>query len=283
MFSQKKLKIQIFDYDKLNNETIVWEWSDFPIDVQINKVVRFAMDAHIRIYGVSKEGMDAITTYQWKRMIYSKRGVKIFADDGFGEKEIYRGQINIAKPVYEQPNVYIDIQASAGAFQNTMGEIPPSSINGEASVPEIFEKIAKDYGLGFENKGVSYGLKYKNPYFAQKGLNARLLAASEAYNVKFRKFNNYIEIYPELEGEIYFRRWDLTKEDYIGYPSFNDVGISLNFDYIFEIEIGDVFYITGSEIEEANNKWRTSQITYNLSTKIGGKWFMQVNGYWGGK
>ena len=49
MFSQKKLKIQIFE-PKLLNDFILWELTDFPTEVVINKTVWISMDAHIKIY-----------------------------------------------------------------------------------------------------------------------------------------------------------------------------------------------------------------------------------------
>lgn len=282
MFNQKKLKVQIVEYNGLNQEVITWEWTDYPMDIVINKVITVAMDAHVKIYGLSKESMEQITVYQWKNLIIeNKRDIYIFADDGYGEREIYSGTINVAKPVYEQPNIYIDIRASAGTFQNTMGEIPPSSIKGEVSVPDIFEKIAKDYGLSILNKNeVIDGQKYKNPYFSENGLRNRLKAAADAYNYDFVIKPDGVEIFPLSNKFYYVRHWDVSKEDYIGYPTFTDVGISLMFDEVFDVELDDKITVHDSGIETANDTWNVNQITYNLSTKIGGKWFMQVNGTW---
>lgn len=279
MFVQKKIKAQIIEYDKNNDAVVTWEWTDFPMEVSISKVIIFAMDAHIKIYGLSKESMDAITVYQWNNFaIENKRDIKLFVDEGNGEKEIYSGQINVAKPVYEQPNIYIDIQASAGTFQNTMGDIPPSSLKEEVSVPDIFRKIAKDYGMKLTNKGVTDGEKYPTPYFDQDGMKNRLIAASSAYHVKFLITSDSVIIYPENSDVFYNRVWDITKEDYIGYPSFNDAGIVLNFDTILDIDINDKINISGSDVEVANQSWNVNRIAYNISTKIGGKWVMQVNG-----
>lgn len=282
MFSQKKLKVQIVEKDKLNNSVVTWEWTDYPMDVVINKVITFGMNAHVKIYGLSKESMESITLCQWKNLVLeNQRDIYIFADDGNGEREIYSGAIIVAKPVYEQPNVYIDIQASAGTFQNTMGEIPPSSLEGEVSVPDIFEKIAKDYGLPLLNKSDSFGgEKYKDPYFDQNGLRNRLQAAANAYNYDFVILSDGIEIYPLKSDEFLIKTWEISKEDYVGYPSFTDVGISLVFDEIFDFQINEKIKVYGSDIEVANDVWTINQIVYNLSTKIGGKWFMQVNGVW---
>lgn len=282
MFSQKKLKVQIVEKDELNNSVVTWEWTDYPMDVVINKVITFGMNAHVKIYGLSKESMESITLCQWKNLVLeNQRDIYIFADDGNGEREIYSGAIIVAKPVYEQPNVYIDIQASAGTFQNTMGEIPPSSIKGEVSVPDIFEKIAKDYGLPLLNKSYSFGgEKYKDPYFDQNGLRNRLQAAANAYNYDFVILSDGVEIYPLKSDEFLIKTWEISKEDYIGYPSFTDVGISLVFDEIFDFQINEKIKVYGSDIEVANDLWTINQIVYNLSTKIGGKWFMQVNGVW---
>ena len=266
MFSQKKIKIRLFEYNKLNLETNIFDLVDYPVEVIINKVLGSSLNAQIKIYGLSKNTMEAISMVKWKKLSLPKRYVDILVNDGDGERLIYRGTINIAIPVYNAPNVYVDIKSCAGTFQNTMGEIPPSSLNGEVPVPDVFEKIATDFGMGFKNRGVSRNQKCKNPYFNQKGLMNRLIAAKKSYtNVTFKFYMNRIEIFPKSEeDEKYVRTWTLTKEKYVGYPSFTDVGIMLNFDSIFEIEPADLFYLKNSDIEEANSLYRVQKITYNL-------------------
>lgn len=39
-----------------------------------------------------------------------------------------------------------------------------------------------------------------------------------------------------------------------------------------------MFTITGSNVSPANSKWKAVKVSYNLSTKIGGKWLMSVDG-----
>lgn len=280
MFNQKKLKIQISEPVLGGLERVIWELTDYPVDAVINKTVWISYDAHIKIYGVSKETMESILTYSWKMLFIKRRGIKIFADEGDGERLIYVGQINNAVPVYEQPNVYIDIRASAGTFQNTMGDIPPSSIKGDVPVPDVFAKIAADYGMGFKNNDVPRNIVCKNPYFDQFGLTNRLAEARRAYNVDAQIYFDRVEIYPKGNAGRYGRIWYVSNKDYIGYPSFTDTGILLNFDSIFEVELFDTLDVSDSEISEANNRWRVQRVSYNLSTKIGGKWFMQINGGW---
>ena len=279
MFKQKKIKIQISETN-LGLERVIWELTNFPMDVVINKTVWIAYDTDIKIYGLSKESMESILTYSWKMMFIKRRAIKIFIDEGYGEKLIYIGQINNAIPVYEQPNVYVHIKASAGTFQNTMAEVPPSAIKGDVPVPDVFEKIAKDYGLGFKNNDVPRNIICKNPYFDQFGLTNRLAEARRAYDVDCQVFFDRVEIYPKGNAGKYGRLWDVSKEDYIGYPAFTDTGVLLNFDSVFEVELFDTINVYGSDIEEANAPWRVQRISYHLSTKIGGKWFMQINGGW---
>jgi len=277
MFSKKSLRVEIqnLDGDFVSGINTI-SFKNLPVEVKISLVeLPAAFSANIKIYGISKENMNYITTLHWKDLTIVEKAIRIYANDGDGEKLLYEGNIQSANPVYSTaPDIYIDINSVAGAFFN-MSDIPPSSLPKNASVPDIFKKICYDFGIGFVNNGVS-GMSSGSVYYNQAGLSNRIRAACIEHNVSANIYNNRVEIYPK--GERTPKVWVFNRQNYIGYPSFIDMGIKLSLDKIYYVNVGDVFKIVGSDITSVNDSFETHKIEYNLSTKIGGKWFMTLFG-----
>ena len=242
VFSKKTLRaeIQTTNGDFIIGKSRVINIVDFPMDVEITKVFGAAgLSANIKIYGASKSVMEAMTRLKWQEYRVPMKAIRIFADDGNGEKLLYEGNIVSADPIYNAPNVYIDIQSDAGAYYNLLSDIPPSSLPGTAPVPisDVFKKIANDFGVGFRNNGVT-GVCYE-PYFGEAGLYNRIRAAAIAHNVDYVIHNKYVEIFPQDMKYSYKKVWNITKDYYIGYPIFTDAGIRLTLDTIIDISAGD--------------------------------------------
>lgn len=278
MLSKKKIKVVIQLVDKEvkffapNVNTLTFE--DLPIDVNISVVeLPSGGNAKIRIYGASQSHLQMITTIQWKQPFIAQKAVYVYADDGEGYKLLFEGNIVNAFPRYESaPDVYIDIEANMGAYHN-MKEVPPFSRKGEVPTSQVFRDICADYGVDFVNNGVMTSCK--NPYFDQHGLSNRLTAAAAAYNVYVKEFNNRVEIAPKAW---YGKKWSFTKQSYIGYPQPIQTGIKINLDTIYAVNLDDYFNIDGSEVFYANDSWKIIKYGYSLSTKIGGRWFMSIDG-----
>lgn len=276
MFSKKRIKVEM---QMINGEfspnVSKLTFENMPIEVSINVVtLPGGGNAKIKIYGVSKTHMHMMTTIKWKEPFITQKAVLVYADDGDGYKLIFEGNVTDALPRYESaPEVYIEISAMKGAYHNVR-EVPPFSRKGEVPTYQVFRDIAADYEVGFINHGVVTSCK--DPYFDQAGLANRLTAASKAYDVYVVYENNIVEIYPRYLGVS--KLWDFTKNSYIGYPSITGTGIKINLDTIYAVGLRDYFKITDSEVIAANDNWKIIKYNYNLSTKIGGKWFMSIEG-----
>ena len=281
MFSKKKIKVVIQLVDKKekffvpNVNTLTFE--DLPIDVNVNvTTLPSGGSAKIKIYGVSKERMEMITTIKWKKPFITEKAIYVYADDGEGYKLLFEGNIMDAFPRYESaPDVYIDITAVMGAYHN-MKEVPPFSRKGEVPTYKVFRDMCADYGVDCVNVENLVQTTCKDPYFDQSGLANRLRAASKAYNIYVVYENNLVKIYPQYLGEAL--RWDFTKENYIGYPQLTPSGIKISLDNINAVGLRDYFTIKGSEVSGADDTWKIIKYSYNLSTKIGGRWFMTIDG-----
>lgn len=283
MYSKKTLRVEVQKISgNLTPFSGTYNFVNLPVEVKINKVkLPAGYSAIINIYGLSKQKLDSITTIAWKTGFIDQIAVRVFANDGNGEHLLFEGNVMSAIPNYSSaPDVCISITACAGAFYNLMTDVPPSSIKEGEEVPvrQVFEEICKQYGVVLDDRGVEGSCTF--PRIDGNGLAERISRAAKAYNVNFYIDNNSVTIYPK-DSYDYKAKNNLvwTKNDYIGYPSFNNTGIDLKLDRIlFSLQLGDFFTIKGSEVSAANDKWFVVKVSYDLSTKIGGKWEMNVSG-----
>ena len=278
MFSKKTLRVEIQNlegefFSGINN----LEFKDLPIEAEVTAVkLPAGLSAKIKIYGVSKKNMDAITTLKWHDDFIVQKAIRLYANNGEGEFLLYEGNIMNASPEYDKaPDVYISIQSCAGAFFNLKSEIPPSSLPEGAPVPNIFQKICTDFGIDFRNNGVD-GISSGSIYFDQSGLFNRINAASKAYNVYPIISNNVVDIYP-MDGYS-AKKWTFTKNDYVGYPTMSANSYKITLDHLYNVQLRDIFTISGSEVSPANDTFHVIKVMYNVSTKIGGNWLMTIDG-----
>lgn len=278
MFSQKKLRVVVQRIDGVFFPGInTLEFKDLPIEVDLNLVTLPAgISGKIKIYGISKKHMDAITTIKWKQAFIAQKAVRVYADDGDGEDLLFEGNIMSAVPNYNSaPDVCISIDACAGAYRNLL-TVSPSSFQGQVSAHQVFQSICNQYGVGFMNYGV-IGKMASNPTFNQNGLANRINAAAKMFDVYVVMENNVVKIYPNNGYSA--SNWKLTKQNYIGYPTFNSIGVDVKMDRLYyAMSLADFFTIDGSDVTAANDTWKIIKISYKLSTKIGGQWYMTVSG-----
>jgi len=278
MFSKKKLRVEIQNLEgEFFSGVNTLTFQDLPIEANLNFVkLPAGISGKIKIYGVSKEHMDAITTIKWHEDFIVQKAIRLFADNGEGEFLLFEGNIMSANPEYDKaPDVCIGINACAGAFFNLKSEIPPSSLPMGAPVPNVFQKICTDFGIGFVNNGVD-GIAGGSIYFDQSGLFDRINAAAKAYNVYPVVYNNRVEIYPANGFSL--KKWNFTPKDYIGYPTLQAMNYSIKLDHLYNVDLRDRFTISGSEVTSANATFQVIKVVYNVSTKIGGNWLMEIDG-----
>ena len=277
MFSQKSIRVLV---QKESGEFVpgvsVLEFKNLPVDVHIDGVPGLAgIEGTIRIYGVSKPHMDMITTVMWNTFTPERKNIRVYVRDYDKEHLIYEGGIITAIPNYDNaPNVCIEIKSMGGYFFNVQN-VKPYSFKGQIPVSQVCQDICNQYGINFENYAVE--TICTDPYYPQSGLANRIQAVCKQNNIKCVIKNNCVRIYPKKTNLV--SNWVITKNDYIKYPSFTDVGVKIKLDRLYyDMEIMDNFTIKGSEISVANDKWSVVKYEYNLSTKIGGKWEMTIYG-----
>lgn len=282
MFAQKKIRVVVQKSagpsSKYNDE---YNFVNLPIEVKINKAILPAgYSAQINIYGISKEKMDSITTIAWKTGMIDNKVIMVYANDGDGEHLLFQGTIMSAFPNYNSaPDICISITACAGAYNNLVTDVPPSSIKEGQQVPvrQVFQTICDQYGmeLDFRDEREIY---CKFPRTEGNGLGDRLARAARTYNMNVTMDGVNVRVWPKDTYAYNSQSLEFTKKDYIGYPSFTTMGIDLKLDVLKRsMTLGDFFTIKGSDVSAANDKWSVTKIGFNISTKIGGKWEMDIS------
>ena len=99
-----------------------------------------------RIYGVTQDDMNSITTLQWKPQEIIPNTVEVHAIDGDMETLVFAGNIVNAWGDYQtMPDVYLRLQAQS-AFINQLKPVPPRSFKGSIDVASVMGQIARDLG-----------------------------------------------------------------------------------------------------------------------------------------
>jgi len=228
-----------------------------------------------RIYGVSQDDMNSITTLQWKPQSIIPNTVEVYAIDGDKETLVFAGNIVNAWGDYQSmPDVYLRMQAQS-AFINQLKPIAPRSFQGSIDVASVMSQIARDLGYNFENNGVSVTLT--DVYLPNTGLEqAKDLA--HAANIDLYLDDKTLAITPanhprgELIPEI------SAESGMIGYPTFDGIGV--NFQTIFNpsVTFGGRIKLT-TNIKQAAGEWIVTSIGHRLeSEKPGGSWLSNVRG-----
>lgn len=275
VFTKKSIRVVLASntVDFINGKNVI-DFNGLPIDLDLDYAGLFST-AKIRIYGLSKEHIDAITSLPFPILqpYIAEFYVKVFVDEGLGEEELFTGSVQKAVPNYTSaPDVFVEIDSFAGTFTNAMDGIPPTSIEGDVPAPFLFQKICEPYKVEFVNHDVEKVCS-GSPRYDQVGLMNRLRKAAQDYNIFVELYNNTVHIW-EHSNKV----WNITRDDYIGYPTFNEVGIGIVLDKAIRVRRCDSFVISGSDVEPANARWHVVSVKYLLSTKIGGKWQVSIKG-----
>lgn len=257
----------------LNNQVTL---QGFRAAVEIDKAGGNQMGTlHARIYGVSQQVMNAITTLLWKSDQYIPNTVVITAIDGNQQTQVFAGNIVQAWGNYQSlPDVFLQIQAQT-AYVNQLKPVTPSSYQGAVDVATIAAQIATAMGYSFENNGVTAQLS--NVYLPGTAMD-QIKSLVRAAGCDLYLDDNVLAIAP-----IGTPRGGLIPEispqsGLRGYPTFDGTGV--NFECLFNPSIrfgGSVQLITS--IAKASGQWTVQCVGHRLeSEKQDGAWFSFVKG-----
>ena len=107
-FSKKSIRVVLTKKEGVfssGKNTI--DFNGMPVDVQLDYAGLFTV-AKVRIYGVSKQHLDEITSLQniSPEFFIKELYLSVFVDEGIGEQELFVGTVKSSIPNYSNTSTY---------------------------------------------------------------------------------------------------------------------------------------------------------------------------------
>lgn len=276
MFTKKKIRLEItLQYGKFGNGTNTVVIEDLPMSVSIKKEGFPSMNtAKIFVTGLSSELMEALTFLNYRILTINRNYISIYAGDESGMSLAFAGEISLARPNFNNaPSVRMEFEAFTG-YSSRMVAAPPLSLKGNIPVSDICSQIANKMGFNFVNEGVNKIAK--NPRLSGSDMN-KLINLAKDYNIGINVDDGTVRIFNKGASD----RIMLSVSDengLIGYPSFEQNGISCSVEYTPNVRLWDKFEIH-TVLSKASGQWFIQSIEHRLDANIqGGLWQTDLKG-----
>lgn len=276
MFTKKKIRLEItLQYGKFGNGTNTVVIEDLPMSVSIKKEGFPSMNtAKIFVTGLSSELMEALTFLNYRILTINRNYISIYAGDESGMSLAFSGEISLARPNFNNaPSVRMEFEAFTG-YSSRMVAAPPLSLKGNIPVSDLCSQIAKKMGFNFVNDGVEKIAK--NPRLSGSDMN-KLINLAKDYNIGINVDDGTVRIFNKGASD----RVMLSVSDengLIGYPSFEQNGISCSVEYTPNVRLWDKFEIQ-TVLSKASGQWFIQSIEHRLDANIqGGLWQTDLKG-----
>lgn len=276
MFTKKKIRLEItLQYGKFGNGTNTVVIEDLPISVSIKKEGFPSMNtAKIFVTGLSSELMEALTFLNYRILTINRNYISIYAGDESGMSLAFSGEISLAKPNFNNaPSVRMEFDAFTG-YSSRMVAAPPLSIKGNIPVSDLCSQIAEKMGFNFVNDGVDKIAK--NPRLSGSDMS-KLINLAKDYNIGINVDDGTVRIFNKGASDRVMLSVS-DKNGLIGYPSFEQNGISCSVEYTPNVRLWDKFEIQ-TVLSKASGQWFIQSIEHRLDANIqGGLWQTDLKG-----
>ena len=276
MFTKKKIRLEItLQYGKFGNGTNTVVIEDLPMSVSIKKEGFPSMNtAKIFVTGLSSELMEALTFLNYRILTINRNYISIYAGDESGMSLAFAGEISLARPNFNNaPSVRMEFEAFTG-YSSRMVAAPPLSLKGNIPVSDICSQIANKMGFNFVNDGVNKIAK--NPRLSGSDMN-KLINLAKDYDIGINVDDGTVRIFNKGASD----RVMLSVSDengLIGYPSFEQNGISCSVEYTPNVRLWDKFEIQ-TVLSKTSGQWFIQSIEHRLDANIqGGLWQTDLKG-----
>lgn len=228
---------------------------------------------NLRVYGMDLPTMNKLARVG--RIAPSTRQNIVTVQAGQGDvlPVIYKGSIFAAWVDFSgMPEVCLNVEAAAGWYE-AIKPVSPISIKGAGDVALIVQTIADSVGFGFVNQGVN--VKVASPYLPGSAWD-QLQAITQAADINFSVDRNSIYIWNKGEARLSDLPTISSGTGMVGYPRFNDNGISLSTEFNPSIVFGGQVNVV-SELLPAQGAWVVNQLSHNLSSELpNGPWLSHI-------
>lgn len=235
-------------------------------------------EAQLRIYGMSLQLMNQLSTLGRTPVILGKNEISISAgDDSAPLALVFKGTITQAyTDLGGAPESMFQVSAYSMAYQ-AVQSIPPTSFRGGVDVAVIMQNLATQMGLSFENNGASVMLS--NPYFegsAKSQAEAAVAAAGIEWNAGD---NGVLAIWPKTGYRNLPPPTISASTGMVGYPYPSGQGLlglktrfNPNINFGARVEVDSI-------IKPACGAWTVCSLLHDIESETpDGQWFTSIMG-----
>lgn len=236
--------------------------------------------ADIKVYGLKYERLDQLTTLAFRPMESAKNLIKVMAGPVGDLSDVFQGEIVTSWADYTGfPNVPLTIQAESGFYPQRMAK-PPLSTNGEAKAADLISQQAGEMGYTFQNKGVTSSVR--NAVFNGSPME-KAMAIARQVGADLIVDDNQVILLPQdghRDGGVPLLS---DKAGLLGYPTFNQDGITCKCHFRTDIDFGALFKLE-SIVPKASGTWKVTKLTHKLAAGLDGSspWETDLEGQYAG-
>jgi hypothetical protein len=262
---------QVFPGTNTNTLTV----SGLRISAQIQGTARLAAQMSLKVQGMKRVDMNAITVAWANPPVVLDHYVILEANNGQGWNKVFSGTIIEAQPEYRsQPDTFLQLLASVGYFQ----KIRPAeslSYTEAVDIDLVCTDIAALRGSNwkFVNGGVTGILN--GPLYLNGTLLDQLDTACQAAGCDYYLANDTITVTPRgrpIENTAPAVVLSPTS-GMIGYPVYERAGLNVQALYQPAFDNGVPLDIKDSVVAAANGRWYPYSVVHELDGNIPqGKW-----------
>lgn len=231
----------------------------------------------VEIANLPLNDMEQLTTLAFKPLQYQRNSISVYAgEEGQQLSLVFNGEITSAYGDFNSaPDPVFKIEAMSGFF-GALTPKAPTATPGSVPVADIISQQAAAIGYTFRNEGFTG--QVNNSVFNGSPMEQAQQAAKQAGAELIVDDGQLILMKPGAarSGTAVVLNKD---SGLIGYPTFNNNGISLKCLYNPALQYGGVVRVQ-SIVPKATGDWRITKVTHKLSAYDAGSmdWFSEIEG-----
>lgn len=282
-FTAKRLRVTMIlagsnaVFPGTNNNTLALE--NMRMSARVQAVARLSTQADIKIFGMKRQDMDALTVAWANPPIVLDHLVILEAnntgrDDGW--VQVFKGTIIEAQPDYRAaPDVSFNLMAVTGYFVK-INPAAPTSYTEQVDIGVAASDIIERMGAPWTYIDGGADGVLSNPYFYGT-LWDQLAQACQAANADFYVQNDEILIVPAGQPQDKTPSVILTPESgLIGYPMFERSGLAVNALFNPAFLCGSAIEIQ-SQVPSASGRWFPYSLYHALDSRMPrGSWATEL-------
>jgi hypothetical protein len=232
--------------------------------------------AKIKIANLAMSDMEQMTFLAFRPLQNRKNKIMVEAgNQGEELSMVFKGDITSSFPDFSSaPDVFFHIEAMTAGWSLCMNT-SPTSVDGEMPVSQLMQKWATEAGFGLINNGITASVQ-NSTYNGSPIEQAQQCADEVGIELLIDDENFTIQSWDNPRGDAVLLN---PQSGLIGYPSFNNDGISARCFYDPKLKLGGQVKIE-SIVPRASGYWKITKLTHALTAYTNGSWMSSFDGMW---